>query len=122
MEQNKEKKQNRFLKWCDDHVVELVIGGMGIAGAVAGFIVGKNIAEDLELGKTADWVKENVPGIVESAGLIGAVSAMDAISTNVPEAKKIIDDYAKNHQLNLGKAFYEEPCIQAIQALLVDKL
>lgn len=122
MEQNKEKKQNRFLKWCNDHTVEILVGGLGIACLGAGVVVGVDLGRYLERDKMGKWIKSNVQVIVDRVGKTGVFSLVDRIETNLPEAMKMIDDYAEKNpgSMDASVVFYADPFIKDLVS--VDKL
>lgn len=113
MEQNKEKKQNRFLAWCNDHCVEILMGGLMIGFAGAGFIVGKDFGMVLEHDRANKSMAKNLPTIIDFSGQTGAYAILERIETNIPEAMKMIDDFAKSHPeaMDASKTFYDDPFI-----------
>lgn len=116
MKQNKEKKQNRFLAWCNDHTIEILVGGCGIVCFGAGVVAGVDLGRHIEQDKMGKWLKDNIPIVVDSVGKIGVLSLVDRIETNLPEVMKMIDDYADKNpgSMDAATVFYKDPFIKEL--------
>lgn len=99
------KRIDKIKAWMKKHNEDVgVVALMAFTGAVlygAGYYSGQ-----VDLKKE---FKNHIPKVVNLSGFLGSYATYGWLSKNVPEAKKMMDDFAdKNPELSdISKLFYE---------------
>ena len=95
----KERLRDKFVTWCDDHVVEIGMGTTFVLGGVAGFFLGKDAGRLLAY----DEVGETLPEIMWNSARIGSAATLYAIDQKIPEAYEAVKNYESEHLEELTK-------------------
>ena len=101
----------KFREWLGTHVVEIGVGAATAVGLGVGLYYGINIGKGL---KEQEW-KERLPLILNKVAGISSACTGEAIRRYVPDAERLISDYAENYgPIDVPQIFYHEPSIKEL--------
>ena len=92
----KKKEPGKVMKWCNDHIVEILMGVLMAGSGAAGLIIGKNYFYNKGYANGLNEFRANhvntAKMIINDAGEAAAFTALDLVRSDANMYKTLLDD------------------------------
>lgn len=115
----KEKKENRVIKWCKDHAVELTFGTLFAAAGVAGYILGKDNGYIKGLNEYRGMHIDIMETAIDECGHEAAFIALKTVRDDSSMYKTLLNNPDKVIS-EVGEKYFDSDYIKKLRGALYD--
>ena len=115
----KEKKENKLIKWCKDHVVELTFGTLFVGAGVAGYILGKDNGYIKGLNEYRKMHIDIMETAIKECGCEAAFIALKTVRDDSSMYKMLLDN-PDGVIGKVGEKYFDSDYIKKLRGALYD--
>ena len=115
----KEKKENKLINWCKDHVVELTFGTLFVGAGVAGYILGKDNGYIKGLNEYRKMHIDIMETAIDECGHEAAFIALKTVRDDSNMYKTLLDN-PDEVIWKVGEKYFDSDYIKKLRGALYD--
>lgn len=115
----KEKKENKLIKWCKDHAVELTFGTLFVGAGVAGYIFGKDNGYIKGLNEFRKMHIDVMETAIDECGHEAAFIALKTVRDDSSMYKMLLDN-PDGVIGKVGEKYFDSDYIKKLRGALYD--
>lgn len=115
----KEKKENKLIKWCKDHAVELTLGTLLVGAGVAGYIFGKDNGYIKGLNEFRKMHIDVMETAIDECGHEAAFIALKTVRDDSNMYKTLLDN-PDGVIGKVGEKYFDSDYIKKLRGALYD--